>query len=117
MCERLGGGDAVCFRSDTKSGAFGNTANTLSLITNGYNFGRGGCSSTRSTFSRADTGFSNSGGLGGGGGVGLRPAIQWRREGAFIPGARLRGRRNRREIITYRVNELMNAMGRYRVQL
>ena len=27
------------------------TANTLSLIINGYNFGRGGCSSTRSTLS------------------------------------------------------------------
>ena len=83
-----GGGGADCLRSDMKSvcvrgweggmqsasgpirkvGAFGNTANTLSLITNGYNFGRGGCSSTRSTFSRADTGFSNSGGGGGGGG-------------------------------------------------
>ena len=64
-----GGGGAVRFRSNTKSGGGGGgvqfasspirkvgafvwrTANTLSLIINGYNFGRGGCSSTRSTLS------------------------------------------------------------------
>ena len=68
---KVGGGVAIRFRSDTKSGecdplqvrdtksgggavrfrsdAFvWHTENTLSLI-NGYNFDRGGCSSTRST--------------------------------------------------------------------
>ena len=60
-----GGGGAVRIRSDTKSGGGGGggggavryrsdaflwpTENTLSLIINGYNFDRGGRSSTRST--------------------------------------------------------------------
>ena len=65
-----GGWGAVRFRSGTKSGGGGGggvqfasspirkvgafvwrTAHTLSLIINDYNFGRGGCSSTRSTLS------------------------------------------------------------------
>ena len=62
--KRGGGGGAIRFRSDTKSGGWGggggpvcfrsdtfvwHTENTLSLIIDGYNFDRGGCSSTRST--------------------------------------------------------------------
>ena len=39
-------GGPVHFRSDT---FVWHTENTLSLIINGYNFDRGGCSSTRST--------------------------------------------------------------------
>ena len=38
-----GGGDAVRFKSDTKSGGLWHTL-SLYLITNGYNFDRGGCS-------------------------------------------------------------------------
>ena len=41
-----GGGGAVHFRSDA---FLWHTENTSSLIINGYNFDRGGCSSTRST--------------------------------------------------------------------
>ena len=55
---------------------------------------------------------------------GYRPAMQWRRErergvggggggqsGHMSPGAGLWGRRNRREIINYRVNENSRAHG------
>ena len=55
VCMCVCGEDAVRFKSDTKTLKWGlwHRANTLSLITNGYyNFGRGGCSSTRSTLSR-----------------------------------------------------------------
>ena len=49
----------------------------------------------------ADTEFSKRG---------VRPAIQWRRArerggGTYVPGRRVEGGRNRREIINYRVNE------------
>ena len=51
--EKWGGGRAIRFRSDTKSGGGGGADtfvwhkdNTLSLIINGYNFDQGGCSST-----------------------------------------------------------------------
>ena len=62
------GGDAVRFKSDTKSGGLWHTANTLSLylITNGYRV----LKSTRSTLSRSGYEFSKGG---------FRPAIQWRR--------------------------------------
>ena len=43
VCVGGGGGDAVRFKSDTKSGGLWHTL-SLYLITNGYNFDRGGCS-------------------------------------------------------------------------
>ena len=49
---KVGGGGQFASSPIRKVGAFvWRTANTLSLIINGYNFGRGGCSSTRSTLS------------------------------------------------------------------
>ena len=50
--EKWGGGVQFASSPIRKVGAFvWRTANTLSLIINGYNFGRGRCSSTRSTLS------------------------------------------------------------------
>ena len=54
--QKMGGGGGGGVQSALglirKVGAFlWHTANTLSLIINSYNFGRGGCSSTRSTLS------------------------------------------------------------------
>ena len=79
-----------------KVGAFGNTANTLSLITNGYNFGRGGCSSTRRTFSRGGYRIFQKGGGGGGGGRGetcdtVAKGGGGGGGGTFIPGRRVEG--------------------------
>ena len=60
MCVGEGGGDAVRFKSDTKSGGLWHTL-SLYLITNGYNFGRGGCSKAPGAPSPgADTEFSKS---------------------------------------------------------
>ena len=52
--EKWGGG-SIRFRSDT---FVWHTENTLALIINGYNFDRGGCSSTRSTLPGYVTGLN-----------------------------------------------------------
>ena len=89
MCVYVGGGgDAVRFKSDTKSGGLWHTANTLSLylITNGYRV----LKSTRSTLSRSGYRIFQKGGLdprysgvelergvgGGGGGGDICPRAQ-----------------------------------------
>ena len=56
--KRGGGGGQFASGPVRKVGAFvWRTGNTLSLIINGYNFGRGGCSSTWSTLSGYATGY------------------------------------------------------------
>ena len=55
------GGGAVRFRSDTKSGGLCLAHSKYVIVNNypNYNFGRGGCSSTRSTLSGYATGGSH----------------------------------------------------------
>ena len=94
-----GGRDAVRFKSDTKSGGLWHTL-SLYLRTNGT---EGGAQKhlehpLQGRIQKFPKGR-------------FRPAIQWCRErgggggGHMSPGAGLRGRRSRREIINYRVNE------------
>ena len=56
-----GGGGAVRFRSDMKSGGLCLAHSKYVIVNNytNYNFGRGGCSSTRNTLSGYATGGSH----------------------------------------------------------
>ena len=88
VCVGGGGGDAVRFKSDTKSGGLWHTL-SLYLITNGYNFDEGGAQKhlehpLQGRIQKFPKGR-------------FRPAIQWCRErgggggGTYVPGRRVEG--------------------------